>query len=760
MGAAVESGRIDYHSLPFEELIREERRLVLEIHNDMIKGDRLHKCISSISPLQSDKALRTIQDLHAVLEEVNVRRKGMKSTLLGLPHRFYLVTLKLGVHSAFFSSITLDFASIFVDCKTAEYIEIASIICATAAVSLTIINQWAEGKHERHRQDKAKLQNCSTEQLEGVKLLDRFLTSFTQLVKLVQSERETRRAEVLAFRSGSSSSNLSANSRAVIENIIGGAGAGSKQPSKKELVKTCISRLGEVPDYLLEGHTGENAEEIRAHWIDQITKMANIRFVFPEGGQSSFLRSTTFQSAQLPGAGLHSAHANDDAGAVTIEIPEDLPEDLDKLSLHKLTLLYKVKIAEFSRQFNLELYLSSLGVDEASLLEQPEEVVAQKEAVSAFVDTLKKLQEAIKKRKDQYRTSDWFPCISPKRRLELLYGAKHATTVIFFGATATSGVTHCVEGFGIRDVGKIIAVISGIITEVLEGVCSWASARESNAKIQLAHMIKADQHDVKGIDALDVFINRFLEFGETVREVQQLKRLYLQPRQVQGLDGDSPRRSIKKELNDSVKNLKYLLAACNDALETIDTTFLENFVKGNGNNVKAKWHESLHKVYKKVTEDITAKRNMKGRILRIREEAFQRNLARQRQWAASMEDPDSVDHDVVPVIAAEFAKKGARLSRKRMTASLDDIDVFAKGLFDLSDLGDEEETPQLQSNKAQENSELIYLNSDSSDSDGSDSAEDESEGEILFGHEFEGPAEPQLAVEEEEKAGRRICILQ
>lgn len=568
----------EYSTYTFKELVREQNDLVVKIHQEFINGHGLDQCFKSLSPQQSAAILSTIRNLGCVLEELNNRRNERNTACLGVSYNVYLIGVKVFLHFFFLSSIILDLTSIFLDCEKAVYVEIASISCATAAVAFAILNKWGEDKLARMRQDLARLENCSVHELFGIKQLNQFLNSFVELVTYLQIEKAKKEG---ANSSSGASDDFEFRTRlpapqATLNYLSSKAVDFGLKTSKKDLMNACISSLRAVPDYILEKYAGENAAIIREKWINQIAALAKIKYKASKPDKRLDVSSSFVEPN-------HS---------IEVDVSKfDPATDLNKLSLTKLIELYQEEIIKFHEEFNLDVYLSSLASEE-----QTKEMQQHKQKVDGFIGKLKNLQKVIRERGKVYERTHCIPCVSTKRKQDILYGTKHIFTVIFFGATSISCVTHCVEGFDVRDGGKVVAVIAGLFSMFLEGLCSWTTSRDVNNKIERASLINADIFDLEGFDDLNYFVDSFLFYAEQVQELKLLIPRYNDP----GSD-----KLLKHELREKVKTAKAALEQCEDILKAMDNQFLEQLVKGNGNKIKEEWLTSLRMIFDKLIESIS-----------------------------------------------------------------------------------------------------------------------------------------------------------
>lgn len=560
----------DYSAYSFKELVSEEHALVLKIHREFACEHNLGRSFSSLSAHESNAVLHITQNLYEILEEHNKRRDELKSTFLGISSEVYLKGVKGFLHFSFISAIALDFTSIFLDCTKAEYVEIASIACATSAVSLAILNKWGEDKLARNHKHLAQLENCSVDELSGVKRMNQFLNSFIKVVAFLEIQK-AKKEEHSSSNSSNSDFTFHANipfPQATLDFLTTQATAfGLKKTTKKELVGVCIARLRLVPDHILEKYTEENAETIRKAWIHQITKMARINYKPPMEAPPS----------------------------VEIQISELAPSvNLDTLSLHTLIQLYKDEIIKFHEQFKLDVYLSNYTSIETN--ENLSDFGEQKIILDSFISKLKKLQEVIKNREKKYEQTHCIPCLSTKKKQDVLYGTKHIATVIFFGATSMSSVTDCVEGFGLRDAGKVVAMISGIFSMVMEGVCSWTTSRDLNNKLARASIIKADIADLEGFDQFNYFVTCFLTYVEKVRELKHF---------INHSNDNEFDDSFRQEVREKKQLVKNVLKQCERAIQSIENNFLEHLMRTNGIKLKEEWQTSLRTVYDNLKENLS-----------------------------------------------------------------------------------------------------------------------------------------------------------
>lgn len=572
----------EYGSYSFKELVKERDGLVEDIHRQFASGKGLDQCFKSLSSEQSTVVFNAIQNLSGVLEELNTRRHQRKSKCFCISYDFCLIVLKGFLHLSFLTAIALDFTSIFLDCKKANYLEIASIVCATTAVALAILNKWGEVKLARRKQDLARLENCSVDELPGIKQFNLFLNSFIELVAFLQLREEEKKSRHSSNSGSDDSGSYSSHPlpQATRTFLAAKAAAlGLKELDKKMLARVCISNLFAVPDYILEKYAKENAAIIRENWITQIATMAKIKY---EASNSE--------------RGLeYGASMGEIKHSVDIDISEIEPStDFSKLSLNKLIQLYQEEIINFHEKFNLNVYLANF-VSDIQENESSSEFQEQKQIVDSFIAKLKNLQQVIRDREKIYQRTHCIPCLSTKRKEDVLYGAKHLSTIVFFAATSISGVTHCEEGFGVRDAGKVIAMISGIFCMFLEGLCSWTTSRDLNNKLERASLLNADIFDLESFDRFNDFVDSFLIYAERIKGIKGF---------IDAHKSSADEDFAKQELRARMEIIKESLEKCEDILKSIDNGFLEHLIKGNGSQIKKEWQKSLRQIFEKLTESV------------------------------------------------------------------------------------------------------------------------------------------------------------
>lgn len=576
----------DYSRYSFKELLREEKKYVRTIHKEFVRQNRLDQCFKSLSPLQSNYVLTTLQNLHAILEELSARRKELDSTLFGIPFKAYLIPLSISVYLAYTGSIAFDFTTLFLHCEEAEPLDIAAVACATSAFALTIFNQWGAGQETKNNEKKARLEDCSIDDLPSIKLFNDFLASFAELVMVIQSEKRAKSS----LRSSTASGGGRNLHSAPLDFISTKAAHLIKTPLlKRDLTKRCLSRLNAVPDYILEQHTGERADLLRENWRRQLTKMASIHYIpaknFQEDSCSTYSGPRSFSNQKpIP----KDAPIQIDLQASKGSLEAEHLEGFTHHPLHSLLQLYKEKIALFHDEFNLDIYLSRFGLEagEGDLLS--EEFAVQKAILDKFLVAIKELQVLITEKRHQYDSTHCLSWFFTKKNLKRINTLKNISRVLFVGSTAIANVITCEEGFGARDVGKIMGCTAGILCLGLELTSSLVASRVSKIKIRRARAINADTVELQGVDGLSDFMGLFLLYVEEIALFRDLKREF---------------DVGERELKEGRRELKDSLHRCIDSLRTIDASFLEHLVKGNGEMIKEKWEKALRVVFQKVVRD-------------------------------------------------------------------------------------------------------------------------------------------------------------